>query len=153
MQQSAGTRRRSANAEQTVSAFFGFCGIRELETDDRLHRSLVQCSCQNVTALAPVASDCQSLISSLSVVAQATGASFTVEPDNFELLSFATCALEWTNTGCETLEYCWDELASTAGVVNQLCFEQGGGTAAACPADDDQWLFQCVLQFLTLLYT
>jgi len=103
-----------------------------------------QCSCQNITATAPASSDCQSLISSLSVVAQATGATFLVEPDNFELLSFATCAIEWTNLGCETLEYCWDEFGDTAGVVNQLCFEQGGGTAASCPSDDDLWLFQAL---------
>ena len=46
------------------------------------------------------------------VVAQAEGPTLTVEPDNFELISFGTCALEWTNFACETLEYCWDELVS-----------------------------------------
>ncbi|THH09952.1 hypothetical protein EW145_g1646 [Phellinidium pouzarii] len=101
-----------------------------------------QCACQNVTAEAPVPTDCASLISSTSVIAQAAGASFLVEPDNFELISFGTCALEWTNLGCDTLEYCWDELGDTGGVVNQLCFEEGGGTAAACSADDDLWLLQ-----------
>ncbi|EJD00474.1 uncharacterized protein FOMMEDRAFT_148242 [Fomitiporia mediterranea MF3/22] len=103
-----------------------------------------QCNCQNVTAQAPESSDCASLVSSTSVIAQAAGPSFTVEPDNFELISFGTCALEWTNFGCSTLEYCWDEFGDTGGVVNQLCFEQGGGTAAACNADDDLWLLQAL---------
>ncbi|KAL5480352.1 hypothetical protein ACEPAI_1622 [Sanghuangporus weigelae] len=101
-----------------------------------------QCSCQNVTAQAPNPGDCASLISSTSVISQAAGPTFTVQPDNFELISFGTCALEWTNFGCSPLEYCWDELGDTGGVVNQLCFEQGGGTAAACEADDDLWLLQ-----------
>ncbi|KAI5122262.1 hypothetical protein M0805_007126 [Coniferiporia weirii] len=103
-----------------------------------------QCDCQNVTASAPVSSDCATLISSTSVISQAAGPTFTVEPDNFELISFGTCALEWTNLGCDTLEYCWDEMADTGGVVNQLCFEEGGGTAAACTANDDLWLFQAL---------
>ncbi|KLO16867.1 hypothetical protein SCHPADRAFT_901185 [Schizopora paradoxa] len=100
------------------------------------------CNCQNVTATAPLSTDCATLISATQVVAQAEGPTFTVEPDNFELISFGTCALEWTNFACETLEYCWDELGNTGGVVNQLCFEQGGGTAAACNANDDLWLLQ-----------
>ena len=104
----------------------------------------VQCNCQNVTAQAPASSDCASLIESTEAIAQAAGPTFVVQPDNFELITFGTCALEWTNFGCEPLEYCWDELGSTGGVVNQLCFEQGGGTAAACNADDDLWLLQYV---------
>jgi len=100
------------------------------------------CNCQNVTATPPLSSDCAILIASAGPISQATGPTFLVEPDNFELISFATCALEWTNFGCSTLEYCWDELANTGGVVNQLCFEQGGGTAAACNANDDLWLLQ-----------
>jgi len=102
------------------------------------------CSCQNVTAQAPASSDCAILIDSTQAIAQAAGPTFLVQPDNFELVTFGTCALEWTNFGCDTLEYCWDELGSTAGVVNQLCFEQGGGTAAACNADDDLWLLQAL---------
>ncbi|PAV14991.1 hypothetical protein PNOK_0954400 [Pyrrhoderma noxium] len=101
-----------------------------------------QCNCQNVTALAPVPDDCSALIDSTQVIAQAAGPTFTVEPDNFELISFKTCALEFTNLGCDTIEYCWDELGSTGGVVNQLCFEEGGGSAAACNANDDLWLVQ-----------
>lgn len=73
---------------------------------------LVVCNCQNVTAQAPLSSDCATLISATQVVSQAEGPTFTVEPDNFELISFGTCALEWTNFACETLEYCWDELVS-----------------------------------------
>ena len=97
-----------------------------------------------MTAQAPASSDCSILIDSTEAIAQAAGPTFVVQPDNFELITFGTCALEWTNFGCEPLEYCWDELGSTGGVVNQLCFEQGGGTAAACNADDDLWLLQYV---------
>jgi len=101
------------------------------------------CACQNVTATAPVPGDCAILIDSASAIAQVTGPTFLVEPDNFELITFGTCALEWSNLGCDTLEYCWDELAATGGVVNQLCFETAGaGTAAACTANDDLWLLQ-----------
>lgn len=79
---------------------------------DQLPRDLfiVSCSCQNVTAQAPASSDCAILIDSTQAISQAAGPTFLVQPDNFELVTFGTCALEWTNFGCDTLEYCWDEL-------------------------------------------
>ena len=73
---------------------------------------IVTCACQNVTAQAPASSDCAILIDSTQAIAQVTGPTFVVQPDNFELITFGTCALEWTNLGCSPLEYCWDELVS-----------------------------------------
>ena len=34
--------------------------------------------------------------------------------------------------------------ASTANLVNQVCFEENQGTAASCEADSDLWLTQYV---------
>jgi len=100
------------------------------------------CECQDVTADAPVSSDCTTLAETAAVIAQVQGPTFLTQPDNFELISFQTCALEFTNEGTSTLEYCWDELASTGTLVNQECFENNAGTAASCDADDDLFLIQ-----------
>ncbi|THH09946.1 hypothetical protein EW145_g1650 [Phellinidium pouzarii] len=100
------------------------------------------CECQDVTAEAPVPGDCTILIDSTQVLAQTEGSTFIVQPDNFELITFQTCALEFTNQGSSALEYCWDEIGSTGGLVNQVCFEAAAGTAAACNADDGLWLVQ-----------
>ncbi|KAI5122258.1 hypothetical protein M0805_007122 [Coniferiporia weirii] len=102
------------------------------------------CECQDVTATAPASGDCTILIDSTSVIAQTEGSTFIVQPDNFELITFQTCALEFTNLGTSPLEYCWDEIASTGGLVNQVCFEAAAGTAAACTADDNLWLVQAL---------
>jgi len=100
------------------------------------------CECQDVTAQPPVSSDCTTLADSTAILAQTGGSTFLVDSDNFELISFQTCALEFTNESSMTLEYCWDELGSTGTLVNQECFENGAGTAAACDANDDLWLTQ-----------
>ncbi|EJD00462.1 uncharacterized protein FOMMEDRAFT_148236 [Fomitiporia mediterranea MF3/22] len=103
------------------------------------------CECQNVTAKAPASGDCNTLVNSLSVVSQAAGPTFIVQPDSFELVSFNTCALEFTSFSNTPLEYCWDELANTGGLVNQVCFEQAnGGTAAACNSNNGLWLSQAI---------
>ncbi|KLO16855.1 hypothetical protein SCHPADRAFT_887449 [Schizopora paradoxa] len=100
------------------------------------------CECQDVTAQAPVPSDCTTLAETTAILAQTGGPTFLVQPDNFELISSGTCALEFTNESAMTLEYCWDELGSTGTLVNQECFENGAGTAAACDANDGDFLTQ-----------
>ena len=61
---------------------------------------------------APASSDCATLAASTAILAQTGGPTFLVQPDNFELISFNTCALEFTNESANVLEYCWDELVS-----------------------------------------
>ncbi|KAL5514102.1 hypothetical protein ACEPAG_2863 [Sanghuangporus baumii] len=98
------------------------------------------CECQNVTTNAPSSGDCTILQDSMGVVSQTEGSTFIVQPDSFELISFQTCAFEWTSFSDSPLEYCWDEFANTGGLVNQICFEQKEGTAAACNSNNGLWL-------------
>ena len=60
----------------------------------------------------PNPNDSTVLEQALSVVSEAQGSTFIVEPGNFELLSFQSCAIEWDNLDSKAHEYCWDELVS-----------------------------------------
>lgn len=102
------------------------------------------CQCQDVTDNSPNPNDCSILIDSTEVLAQTEGPTFIVQPDSFELITFQSCGLEFTNFANTPLEYCWDELASTGGLANQVCFQENEGTAAACDANDGLWLTQAI---------
>ena len=54
--------------------------------------------------------DCTVLVDSTQVISQTEGPTFIVEPGSFELITFQTCGIEFTNLGTGPEEYCWDEL-------------------------------------------
>ncbi|KAI5117700.1 hypothetical protein M0805_007769 [Coniferiporia weirii] len=103
------------------------------------------CNCQGLTATAPASGDCTILIDSMSVIAQTEGPTFIVEPDDFELIFFHTCALEFTNLGDFPMEYCWENIANIGDLLNEVCFETApSSSAAACSADDKLWFVQAL---------
>ncbi|KAI5122257.1 hypothetical protein M0805_007121 [Coniferiporia weirii] len=108
------------------------------------------CECQDSMPTAPIPNDCAILIDSTKVIAQAGGSTFIVQPDSFELISFKTCEFVFINSITTPLEYCWDELGTIAGLVNQICFEAVAGTSAVCNADDGLWFIEWVHPLLAI---
>ncbi|KAI5114604.1 hypothetical protein M0805_004149, partial [Coniferiporia weirii] len=93
--------------------------------------------CEIVTATAPASGDCTILIDSTSVITETQGPTFIVQPGNFELITFQTCALKFTN--CKPLEYCWEDIAYIGDLANDICFKRGTKTAADCSANNGLW--------------
>ncbi|EGN97476.1 hypothetical protein SERLA73DRAFT_184199, partial [Serpula lacrymans var. lacrymans S7.3] len=99
------------------------------------------CSAPASNPLPPISEDCGMIQDAILLYAGSIDPTFVVDAGGIEQLTYGTCIFYFGNLSTEPIEYCWDNLSSTASSGETACFPpiQPVQSLALCIPSSGAW--------------